>query len=269
MAGSGTLLATLLYLPSYPLILAAVGLVSVVAQMYRPASVSLLAQLTPKNRMVMTMAMYRFGLNLGTTAAPMVGFALYGIVYVQYMSTLPLDIRARGVAIFWYTAAVSMNGFLVIAFELLVTKLSQNWPMKLTVGASFALVGIGVAVYGLPLGPAVIMSGTLIWTIAEIVGGPASFSYPAIAGPAHLKARYVASFQFMFGLGVATGPVLGSLLFARVGHLVWPLLALGALAATVLGVAGIRTARQITDQPAAEPPHSPAREPAGAGQEDR
>lgn len=333
MAGSGTLLATLLYLPSYPLILVAVGLVSVVAQMYRPASVSLLAQLTPKNRMVMTMAIYRFGLNLGTTAAPMVGFALYylnnkrytqlfwadavvafsyaiiafvnlprrtpeapspasrtsgqvgygavfadrryvlyllaiffnGIVYVQYMSTLPLDIRARGVAIFWYTAAVSMNGFLVIAFELLVTKLSQNWPVKLTVGVSFALVGIGVAVYGLPLGPAVIMSGTLIWTIAEIVGGPASFSYPAIAGPAHLKARYVASFQFMFGLGVATGPVLGSLLFARVGHLVWPLLALGALAATVLGVAGIRTPREITDQPAAEPPHSPAREHAAAG----
>lgn len=339
MAGSGMMLAALLYLPTYPLILVAVGLISLVTQIYRPASSTLVAELTPKSRLVMTMAMYRFCLNLGTTAAPLVGFALYnlndkqytllfwadaaaaflyaviayvvlpkkpkaaatggtpapkagygavladrrylmyllaiffnGIVYVQYMSTLPLDVEAQGVAIFWYTAAVSLNGFLVISFELLTTKLSQNWPLRITVGAAFALVGIGVAVYGLPLGPAVIIIGTLIWTLAEIIGGPAIFSYPAMAGPAHLKGRYVGSFQFMFGLGTAIGPMVGGLLFARIGHSVWPVLGLAGAAATVFGVAAIRVPAKKTEQPAApEAPAVPAADPApvaaGAAQE--
>jgi MFS family permease len=329
MAGSGALLAALLYLPNYTLLLITVALVSLVAQMYRPASSTLLAELTPKSRLVMTMAMYRFGLNLGTTAAPLIGFALYSlndnsytllfwadaavaflyaivaflvlpartpkaakktgttepkvgygvvlgdrryllylaatffnaVVYVQYMSTLPLDVAAHNVAIIWYSVAVSLNGFLVIAFELLFTKVSQKWPLRLTVGFAFALVGVGVAVYGLPLGPAVIIIGTLIWTLAEIIGGPAVFSYPAIAGPAHLKGRYIGSFQFMFGLGTAVGPVLGGLVFARLGHGVWPVMALAAAAATVLGVAAIRTPPKEVAAPAAEAP--PAADPAG------
>lgn len=319
MAGAGTLLAALLYLPNYPLLLTTVALVSLVQQMYRPASSTLLAELTPKSRLVMTMAMYRFGLNLGTTAAPLVGFTLYhlndnrytllfwadavvafsyaivafvvlprrtpragartgagaatpkagyrgvfadrryllylaatffnAVVYVQYMSTLPLDIAAHQVAIFWYSVAVSLNGFIVIAFELLLTKVTQRWPMRLLVAISFALVGVGVAVYGLPLGPAVIIIGTLIWTLAEIIGGPAAFSYPAIAGPAHLKGRYIGSFQFMFGLGTAAGPVVGGLLFARLGHAVWPVLATAAAVATVLGVVAIRTPPKAAELP--------------------
>lgn len=311
MAGSGVLLATLLYLPNFQLIVVTVALVTMVSQMYRPASSALLAKMTPKSRLIMTMALYRFGLNLGTAAAPLIGFALYnlndkqytllfwadatvalvyavvaffalparapkvdqpesaatpkasytavladrrfllylvatflnGVVYIQYLSTLPLDVTAHNIAIFWYSAAVSLNGILVIAFELLVTKVSQTWPMRLTVGATFLLLGAGVAVYGLPLGPAVIIVGTLIWTLAEIVGGPAVFSYPAMAGPAHLKGRYIGSFQFMFGLGTAAGPLIGGVLFARLGHAMWPVLALGAAVAAVLGVMAVRTPR--------------------------
>jgi MFS family permease len=193
---------------------------------------------------------------------------LNAVVYVQYMSTLPLDVTAQGIAIFWYSAVISMNGLLVIAFELLLTKLSQKWPLRLTVGLAFALVGAGVAVYGLPLGPAVIIIGTLIWTLGEIVGGPAVFAYPAIAGPAHLKGRYIGSFQFVFGLGTAVGPLVGGLLFARLGHAVWPVLALAGVGAAVLGVAAIRAPRTDDDQPAAaaEPvlPAQPAADPAAA-----
>ena len=75
--------------------------------------------------------------------------------------------------------------------------------------------------YGLPLGPAVIILGTLIWTLGEVVGAPAVFAFPAMAGPAHLKGRYIGSFQFMFGLGSAIGPMVGGALFTSLGHRVW------------------------------------------------
>ena len=309
-ASSALLVASLLYLPHYPLLLGVVAALGVLSQIYRPASATLLSDLTPAERQVMIFAMYRFCLNLGTTAAPLIGFALYdldhhgytlvfwgeaavalsyavialvalpsrqataatasadaapepagsyrtvlgdrryvlylfamffnAIVYVQYLSTLPLDVKAAGLTILWYTIAVSLNGLIVIAFELPLTKVSQRLPFKLTIGLAFALVGVGNAFYGLPLIPATVVAGTLIWTIGEIIGAPSAFAYPAIAGPPQLKGHYIGSFQFMFGLGTAIGPMVGGVLFARLGHAFWPVIATGSVIATVLAVSGVR-----------------------------
>ncbi|MET7301475.1 MFS transporter [Embleya sp. NPDC005575] len=326
MVGASVPLAAILYLPSFGLILVAVALVSLAGQLYRPASATLLSDLTPANRQVMIFAMYRFGLNLGTTVAPLFGFALYnlaaksyalvfwvealislfyatlawltlparaadgaaagaepvaeedadgkaktgragyramlrdrrymlylvaifffGVVYVQYLSTLPLDVRDSGVAIFWYTLAVSLNGFIVISFELLVTKYAQAWSQRLTIAWALVLVGIGVGVYGLPLGPAVILLGTLIWSVGEILGGPATTAYPVVAGPAHLKGHYIGGFHFAWSLGAAVGPVVGGWLFIRLGHQVWPVLTAGSVLSIVLVLLSVR------DRPAPKP----------------
>lgn len=308
MSSSAALIASLLYLHDYLTLLIAVGLVGLVSQIFRPASATLLSELTPEGRQVMIFAMYRFGLNIGATVAPLLGFALYNLdhqrftllflgealvalvyaglamaalprrtsrlagataagpaggyldvlrdrryvcyliailinsaIYLQYLSTLPLDVKAQGVPLFWYTFAVALNGVLVIAFELPLTKISQKWPFKLTIGLTFSLVALGVGCYGLPLGPAVIIAGTLIWTTAEVIGAPSVFAYPAMAGPAHLKGRYIGSFQFMFALGSAIGPMIGGVLFTHLGHRVWLVLALGGVVSAPLGIAAIRT----------------------------
>lgn len=306
MAGAAVLTASLLALPSYPLLLGAVCLAGLVAQIYRPASALLLSELVPDERQTMIFAMYRFALNLGATAAPLIGFGLYHLnndgytlvflgeaafaglyavlawftlpplrkqpdaeeepasggyralladrryllylvaiglhsaVYVQYLSTLPLAVSEEGVAILWYTLAVSLNGLVVIAFELPLTKVTQRRPRRLTIAAGFVLIGAGVAFYGLPLGAAVILIGTLIWSLGEIIGGPAAFAYPAAAGPAHLRGRYLGSFHFMFGLGAALGPVIGAWALTSLGQGAWPVLALGALAAAGLSLLAVR-----------------------------
>jgi MFS family permease len=140
---------------------------------------------------------------------------------------------------------VALNGLIVILFELPLTKVSQHWPFKLLVGLAFGLVGLGVVSYGLPLGPAVIILGTLIWTLGEVVGAPAVFAFPAMAGPSHLKGRYIGSFQFMFGLGTAVGPMVGGALFTSLGHQVWLVMAFASVIATVLGVAAVRTPAKV------------------------
>ncbi|MGW6911986.1 MFS transporter [Streptomyces sp. NPDC054940] len=312
MASASVLMAAMIHLPSYGLILVAVALVSLVGQLYRPASATLLSDLTPADRQVMIFAMYRFGINLGATVAPLLGFALfnlgdqsytlvfwcealialvyaviawrtlpprsaqpkpeagseagegapsrggyaammrdrryvlylvamllYAMVYAQYLSTLPLDVKARGVAVLWYTLAVSLNGFIVICFELLLTKVTQAWPHRLTISLTLVLLSAGVALYGLPLGPAVILLGTLIWSLGEIIGGPAAMAYPGIAGPPGLKAHYIGGFQFIWSLGTAVGPVVGGWLFIHLGHQVWPVFAAGSLAATILVLAAV------------------------------
>jgi MFS family permease len=331
MLSAALLTASLLHLRDYPALLAVAALAGLGGQMFRPASATLLSQLTPENRQVMVFAMYRFGLNLGATAAPLLGFALYDLghqsydllfwgeasvalafaliswtalppgrshlpapgpqsgpvsrvsyltvlrdrrfvlylvaafvhtaVYAQYLSTLPLDVAHSGMRIVWYTVAVSLNGLVVIAFELLVTKVTQTWPFKLTIGLAFGLLGLGVACYGLPIGPAVVICGTLIWSLGEIIGGPSIFAYPAIVAPAHLKSRYLGGFQFVFGLGSAVGPMIGGLLFVRFGHAVWPVLACGSAVATVLVLWAVRTPRPAAPDASA---HTPATATASA-----
>jgi MFS family permease len=81
MMGSAGLLVAILYLRWYPLVLLAVILASAVGQLYRPAAQAMLTELTPANRLVMVTAMYRLCLNLGTTAAPLIGVALVSVSY--------------------------------------------------------------------------------------------------------------------------------------------------------------------------------------------
>jgi len=81
MVGSAVLIASIIYLRIYPLILVAVILVSTVGLLYRPAAQSLITELTPPGQLVMVTAMYRMCLNLGTTAAPLIGVALAAVSY--------------------------------------------------------------------------------------------------------------------------------------------------------------------------------------------
>ncbi len=81
MMGSAVLIASILYLRIYLLILLAVLLVSAVGLLYRPAAQSLITELAPPGQLVMVTAMYRLCLNLGTTAAPLIGVALVSVSY--------------------------------------------------------------------------------------------------------------------------------------------------------------------------------------------
>lgn len=165
---------------------------------------------------------------------------LNAIIYVQYLSALPIAMRAEGLGPAWYGAVVALNGVIVIAFELLATKVTQRWPMRIVVAVGFVLLGGGMAVYGLPLGPAVFVVGTLIWTLAEIIAGPTMFAYPAMAGPEHLRGRYIGAGTAMFGIGSASGSVIGLAIWQQVGEAVWWICGLAALVGIAAGWYGIR-----------------------------
>ncbi len=77
MGATAVLTASILYLNNFTSILFIVLLAALSAQLFRPASSTLLSIQTPKERQTMIFAIYRLGLNLGATGAPMIGYALY------------------------------------------------------------------------------------------------------------------------------------------------------------------------------------------------
>ncbi|MFJ9413115.1 MDR family MFS transporter [Streptomyces sp. NPDC101227] len=79
LLGSAVLLPCVLYLDSYWAILTVIAVSGAASVAYQPASTSMISYLTPTERHVMIFAMGRLAINLGTTAAPLLGAALVKI----------------------------------------------------------------------------------------------------------------------------------------------------------------------------------------------
>ena len=162
------------------------------------------------------------------------------IVYIQYLSTLPLTMRDLGFATIWYSVLISLNGFIVITCELLVTKYVQRLPLRVIIVAGFSLLGGGLAMYALPFGLWIFVAGTLVWTFAEIIGGPTMMSYAGIAAPEGLRGRYISAMQTMFSLGAAIGPAIGVAVYHWIGLNVWWCCGLACAAAIAFALGGMR-----------------------------
>jgi MFS family permease len=81
MGGSAVLIVSIIYIKIYALLLVAVFLVSSIGLFFRPAAQAMLTDLTPSGSLVMVTALYRLCLNLGTSAAPLIGVALVSVSY--------------------------------------------------------------------------------------------------------------------------------------------------------------------------------------------
>lgn len=346
MLGSALLIVSIVYLDQYLLLLLAVLLVSAIGQLYRPAAQSLITELTPPNRLVMVTAMYRLCLNLGTTAAPLIGVALVSVsydllfwgealaalvycvialrflprgsaqadpaaetaadetaaaetaaaetagpdtageparhrksrsgylalledwrylvflfaflllctVYVQYTAVLPLAVIDAGLSTWWYGAVITINGAIVVTCEVVATRFTQTWPLRLTQLSGFALLAVGYGVYAIEMAPVFLVIGTLVWTLSEIIGAPTIWAYPGMVAPAKLRGRYFGSMQTMYGLGSTVGPIVGILLFEHVGQQFFLWAAAVMVLATLIGRIGMRDS---VGEPTADPVDDP------------
>ncbi len=323
MVTAAVLVPTVLFLNSYVGILAVLGLAAATGQAYRPASTSLLSQLTPPTRQVMIFAMCRLAINLGASAGPLIGAALItvsydllfwgeavaalalaaiaavalpparagteaggrvgsgaaeeegatasgaggylavladrryllflfamfasSVIYIQYLSTLPLTVRDRGLSTTAYGVLLAINGMLVIACELLVARSVQRWQPRVAVVAGVALTAVGMSLYGVPWGMVGLVLATLVWSLGEIIGYPTLFfAYPAQAGPPRLRGRYLGASNSLYGLGCSIGPVIGILLWNRIGDAVWLLCGAVGLVAVAAAWTGVQVTHGST-----------------------
>lgn len=305
-AGSFTI--GILYAPNYVTLLAAVLLVGLCSDAFRPAAAATLAEHTPRARYTMIFAAQRLATNIGATAGPLigalivktsyaamfwieggvtiavalltsaalpagrtsehrddsaadippavtkdmgegaraeaprgfdrrfliflVGVLLTSLVYVQYLSALPLQVTHAGHTTAVFALLVAINGAVVTLFEMPATRVTQHWRARPTLVANVVLVGLGMCLYGLlHLGVAGLVIATVVWSLGEIIGAPTMFSYPAKIAPAGRQGLYLGAATAVIGAAFAGGPLLGTLGWAAFGTAVWPLSALVSVAA--------------------------------------
>jgi len=289
------------------------GVSGLAAELYRPASSALLADLVPAGQRVTAFAAYRMALNAGFAFGPgtagflakksflwlFVGdaatsvlfglvawFALpgglratsagnawfetvrvlrndkrflqaliavlaVGVVFVQVFSTMSLEITGSGFSAATYGLMISLNGALIVLFELPLTTLTKRYPARRAMALGFLLIGGGFASNALPRTMPLILVTMVLFTFGEMVSMPISAAYVADLAPEHQRGLYMGAYGMVWAVAFVFGPSLGMLLFSINHVFLWSTCGvLGLIAAATI----LREPRASRGPPLSRPP---------------
>ncbi|WKU04445.1 MFS transporter [Micromonospora sp. HUAS LYJ1] len=163
--------------------------------------------------------------------AVLVAMFATALAEVQYQVILPLHLGSQGHPVSLYGIIIALNGAIIIAVELPLTRSVQRLPIRTAIATGSLCIGLGLALFGFAGGVWIFVVGALIWTFGEIVNAPSLNAYPAMAAPVPLRGRYIGALSAVQSAGYAFGPLLGTTLFQLFGRAAWAVCAvLGVVA---------------------------------------
>jgi predicted MFS family arabinose efflux permease len=157
---------------------------------------------------------------------------LVALVVLQHMSMLPIAMRADGLSSRTFGLVIALNGILIVAGQLFVTRLLRDRRPTLVLAASAVVLGAGFGLTALADTPIGYAATVLIWTCGEMLNAPANAALLASLSPATMRGRYQGAFGLSWQVASFGAPVLGGLVQQAAGATwLWlGCLALGLLA---------------------------------------
>ena len=158
-----------------------------------------------------------------------------GLVFVQAFSTMSLEITRNGFSASTYGLVISLNGVLVVLFELPLTVITKRFPARPVIALGYLLIGIGFAsnllIRTLPL----LLLTTSLFTFGEMISMPVAGAYVADLAPADKRGLYMGTYGMVWSFAFVFGPSLGMILFDFKPMLLWLICGVfGVLAASII-----------------------------------
>jgi MFS family permease len=167
-----------------------------------------------------------------------------GLLVHQLVSSYGLHVTTLGFSDAIYGALLSLNGVLVVLFELPLTTRSRRFPSRPVMAVGYLLMGAGMvlnaAFHSLPA----LVIGMTVFTFGEMIYAPVAGAYVASLAPSRMRGRYMGAWGFSNSLSLMFGPSLGMMVFARSPVALW--LGCGVLA--ILAALTILTERRKQEQ---------------------
>lgn len=165
------------------------------------------------------------------------------MVFMQHISTYPLQITARGFSSGVFGLLISLNGVLICLTELPLTSYTRRLPPRRVMVIGMLVFGAGFAFTGLARTIPWLAVTVVIWTIGEMFYFPMAAAHVANISPPDMRGRYQGAWGISWGLGAVLGPVLGTALFAVEPSAVWPACGLIAVIGSLLILPATRERR--------------------------
>jgi len=158
-----------------------------------------------------------------------------GIVFVQMLSTFGLEVRAAGLPDQVYGLVLSLNGLLVVLFEIPLTAVTRRHSARGVIAFGFALIGCGTGLYAWAETAWQYALGMTVFTAGEIASMPVAMAYVVSLAPEDMRGRYVGLYGLTWATALVCGPALGTMLFAWNPAALWiGCCATGWLAAVIM-----------------------------------
>ena len=151
-----------------------------------------------------------------------------GLVVHQLVSSYGLHVTTLGFSDAIYGALLSLNGVLVVLFELPLTTRSRRFPPRTVIAVGYGLMGAGLALNALFHSLTALVVGMTVFTFGEMIFAPVAGAYVSTLAPVRMRGRYMGAWGMSNSLSLMIAPSLGMMVLARSPVALW--LGCGALA---------------------------------------
>ncbi|MFE7184975.1 MDR family MFS transporter [Streptomyces erythrochromogenes] len=142
---------------------------------------------------------------------------LISLIFTQGSVGLPVAMGSAGFSPGDYGLVIAVNGFLIVALQIPVTRLIEHRdPQKLLV-VSALLAGYGFALTAFA-GPVWAYALTVcVWTLAEIVNSPTQMGLVVRLSPVHGRGRYQGVYTMSWAVAALVAPLMAGFMIDRWG----------------------------------------------------
>jgi len=183
----------------------------------------------------------------------------FAVVFMQHLSSLPVQMGDDGLTPAQYGTIIALNGALIVLVTVPLTRWLQRYPRSRVLAMSSAFLGLGFGATMWASTPTEYAATVVVWTVGEVIGAAVGPAIVADLSPPALRGRYQGVFGFSFAAAALVAPLVGGTVYDRLGG---PVLWTGCAvlcfvtAAGHLAVAPARS-RRLAELRAVEGPASP------------
>ena len=187
---------------------------------------------------------------------------LVALVFQQGSVGLPVAMGRAGFSPADYGLAIAVNGILIVALQIPVTRFLEHRDPRTLLVASSLLAGYGFGLTAFAGSVGVFMLTVCVWTLAEIVNAPTQTGLVVRLSPVHGRGRYQGMYTLSWSVAALVAPLMSGAVIDRLGA-EW----LWGMCAVVGSAAGLGYGLVMRRLPREHP--APVPVPADAGAEVR
>jgi MFS family permease len=175
---------------------------------------------------------------------------LVALIFQQGSVGLPVAMGRAGFTPADYGMAIAVNGVLIVALQIPVTRLIEHRDARRLLIVSSMLAGYGFGLTAFAGSVGVFALTVCVWTLGEMVNAPTQTGLVVRLSPVHGRGRYQGVYSLSWSLAALVAPLMSGAVIDRFGA-AW-LWGTCAVVGTVAGLGYGALMRRLPQEPRAE-----------------
>jgi MFS family permease len=189
---------------------------------------------------------------------------LVALIFQQGAVGLPVAMGEAGFTSADYGMAIAVNGVLIVALQIPVTRFIEHRDVKRLLVVSSLLAGYGFGLTAFAGSIGLFALTVCVWTLGEMINAPTQTGLVVRLSPLHGRGRYQGMYTLSWSVAALIAPLMSGLVIDHYGaQWLWALCAvIGTVAAIGYGALMRRLPAEEAEEPVALEPPAASAEPA-------